>query len=138
MSEAATTSAATTSTGATCLVDAASGLDDTWSPRVAGRVNDVLVKVARIEGEFVWHDHPATDEAFLVLSGRLRLRVRDGAPERERTIDMEPGDFFVVPRGVEHCPVAEPGTSIALMEAAGTVNTGAAGGSLTAPVDQPL
>lgn len=130
--------AVTKPTEATCLVEAASRLDDTWSPRVAGRVNDVVVKVARIEGEFVWHDHPATDEAFLVLSGRLRLQVREGAPQQERTIDMGPGDFFVVPRGVEHCPTAEPGTTIALIEAAGTVNTGAAGGSLTAPVDQQL
>jgi mannose-6-phosphate isomerase-like protein (cupin superfamily) len=125
-------------TQATSLGAAASALADTWSPRVAGQVNDVLVKVVRIEGELVWHNHPATDEAFLVLSGRLRLQVRDGSPPRRRTLDMAPGDFFVVPRGVEHCPVADPGTTIALLEAAGTVNTGAAGGTLTAPVDQPL
>ncbi len=114
------------------LTAAAGRVEELWSPRTVGAVNDLLVKVARIEGEFVWHDHPDTDELFLVLTGRLVIRLRDGE------VELRPGDLYVVPRGVEHCPLADPGTSIALLEPAGVVNTGDAGGALTAPVDVPL
>ena len=114
------------------LAAVAADLTETWSPRVVGSVNDLLVKVGKVEGEFVWHDHPETDEFFLVLSGALTIRL----PDRE--VSLQPGDCFVVPRGVRHCPVAATGTTIALLEPAGVVNTGAAGGTLTAPVDQPL
>jgi mannose-6-phosphate isomerase-like protein (cupin superfamily) len=118
------------------LSAAASGLAETWSPRVAAQVNEVLLKVVRMEGDFVWHDHPDTDEAFLCLSGRLAIALRDG--DQERSITLEPGDLYVIPRGVYHCPRAEPGTTVALLEAAGVVNTGAAASELTAPVDRPL
>ncbi len=118
------------------LAAAAAGLTRTWSPRVAARVNDVLIKVARIEGDFVWHDHPDTDEAFLVLGGELAIELREDGVER--MVRLGPGDLFVVPRGVAHRPRAGAGARIALIEAAGVVNTGAAGGALTAEVDQPL
>jgi mannose-6-phosphate isomerase-like protein (cupin superfamily) len=120
------------------LTAAAAGLAETWSPRVAGAINDVLVKVARIEGDFVWHNHPDTDEAFLCLSGRLVIELRDGDPEAERSVELTPGDLHVIPRGVFHCPHATDGATVALFEAAGVVNTGATGGGLTAPVDRPL
>jgi mannose-6-phosphate isomerase-like protein (cupin superfamily) len=120
------------------LGEAARGLAETWVPRVAAQVNDVLVKVVRIDGDFVWHNHPDTDEAFLCLAGRLTIDLRDGEPQRERSITLGPGDLYVIPRGVDHCPHAEPDTTIAILEAAGVVNTGAAESELTAPVDRPL
>lgn len=120
------------------LLTAASGLGELWSPRVAARVNDVVIKVARIQGDFVWHNHPDTDEAFLCLDGRLTIELRDGDGAPERTITLDRGQLAVVPRGVFHCPHSADGASIALFEAAGTVNTGAVRGALTAPVDLPL
>jgi mannose-6-phosphate isomerase-like protein (cupin superfamily) len=89
-----------------------------WSPKVVGQVNDVLVKVAKLEGEFPWHVHEAEDELFLVVRGRLRLQFRDG----ERVVGE--GEFLVVPRGVEHRPVADEEVHVVLIEPAGTVNTG--------------
>jgi mannose-6-phosphate isomerase-like protein (cupin superfamily) len=91
---------------------------DLWSPLIAASVNDYHVKVARVHGEFVWHTHEETDEFFLVLSGRLLIRLPDD------DVTLGPGDCYVVPRGVEHCPVAEEETKILLFEPAGTVNTG--------------
>jgi mannose-6-phosphate isomerase-like protein (cupin superfamily) len=119
------------------LGSSAAGLAETWSARVAGAVNDVLVKVARIEGDFIWHNHPDTDEGFLLLSGDLVLDIRedDGT---EHPVTLTPSDFYVVPRGVFHRPRSANGATITLFEAAGTVNTGNEGGSLTAPVDRPL
>ncbi len=114
------------------LAEASTRVAELWSPRAVGRVNDLLVKVARVEGEFVWHDHQDTDELFLVLSGRLTIQMHSG------DVTLDPGDLYVVPRGVKHCPLAAPGTAIALLEPAGVVNTCAAGGDLTAPVDVPL
>ena len=106
---------------------------------MAGRVNDTLVKVARFDGDFVWHRHLETDEAFLCLSGRLVILLRDGDDAAsERSVELGEGDLFVVPRGVEHCPRAPEGATVALFEAAGVVNTGTAGGDLTAEVDRPL
>src|SRR4051794_21216414 len=93
-------------TGPINLTVAAAGLTEVWSPRVAGRINDVLVKVARLDGDFVWHNHPDTDEAFLCLDGRLIIDLRDGIdladgePTRERSIELTPGELYVVPRGV--------------------------------------
>ncbi|HEY8300846.1 MAG TPA: cupin domain-containing protein [Jatrophihabitans sp.] len=120
------------------LPHAADTLSETWSPRVAGQVNDVLVKVARLEGDFVWHNHPDTDEAFLCLSGQVTIDLRDGDPERERSITLDPGDIYVIPRGVYHCPHSASGAAVALLEAAGVINTGAVDSDLTAPVDRPL
>ncbi|MFI6522769.1 cupin domain-containing protein [Spirillospora sp. NPDC050679] len=102
----------------TNLAEAFSSFDDTWSPKVAGAVNDMEVKLAKFDGEFVWHHHEHEDELFLVVQGRLRMRLREG------DIVVEPGEFLIVPRGTEHCPVAEPDCQVLLLEPATTVNTG--------------
>jgi mannose-6-phosphate isomerase-like protein (cupin superfamily) len=89
-----------------------------WSPKVVARVNDYEVKVVKVKGEFVWHQHEDTDELFLVLRGRLRIQMR------EASVDLEPGQMYVVPKGVEHCPVASEETHALLLEPRGVVNTG--------------
>jgi mannose-6-phosphate isomerase-like protein (cupin superfamily) len=92
---------------------------DHWAPRIVARYNDNEVCLVRVEGEFVWHSHADTDDLFLVLDGELDIELRD------RTIALGPGDLFVVPRGVEHRPVARRGeVKLLLMEPAGTPNTG--------------
>ncbi len=103
---------------------------DCWSPRVVAELNDYQFKLAHLEGEFVWHAHAHTDEAFLVLAGALQIELRD------RVITLEEGDLYVVPAGQEHRPVAPARCSVLLIEPRGVVNTGAAGGKLTAPGDQ--
>ena len=100
-----------------------------WSPKVVARINDYDVKVVRILGEFVWHTHEDTDELFLVLDGTLTIQLRD------RDVVLTPGELFVVPRGVEHCPKAESEVKALLFEPEGVVNTGDAGGALTASVE---
>lgn len=106
---------------------------DTWSPKVVARLNDYEIKLVRLEGEFVWHTHEETDELFLVLDGELVIQLRDG------DVRLGPGQLFVVPRGVEHCPKTVTGQVRAmLIEPAGVVNTGDAGGVLTAPFDDSL
>lgn len=89
-----------------------------WSPKIVGGYNGNDLLVAKVKGEFVWHSHPETDDFFLVLKGRLTIRMRDG------DVILNPGELFVVPRGVEHCPVAEEETHLLLIEPAGTPNTG--------------
>ncbi|WP_340561812.1 cupin domain-containing protein [Streptomyces sp. GSL17-111] len=96
-----------------------------WSPKIVATLNDYDVRVVKVKGEFVWHTHEDTDELFLVLSGRLTIRLRDG------DVVLRPGELYVVPRGVEHCPFAEEETAALLLEPSGTVNTGDAGGALT-------
>ena len=91
---------------------------DYWSPRVVGELNGQHVKLAKLRGDFVWHHHDDADELFLVLTGRLLIQLRD------RDITLEPGEFFIVPRGVEHKPVAEAEAHVLLFEPAGTLNTG--------------
>lgn len=91
---------------------------DHWQPRVVGELNGQQVKVARLKGEFVWHHHENEDELFLVLKGRLLIRFRD------RDIELEPGEFLIVPRGVEHLPVARDEVEVMLFEPASTLNTG--------------
>lgn len=98
---------------------------DTWSPRIVGELNGQHVKLARLRGEFVWHKHDDEDELFLVVKGRLTLRFRD------RDVHLKEGEFFIVPRGVEHLPVAEEEVQVLLLEPASTVNTGDAGGDRT-------
>ena len=105
---------------------------DLWSPKVVARVNDYEVKVVKVKGEFVWHQHEDTDELFLVLRGRLRIQMRTGV------IDLGPGQMYVVPKGVEHCPVADEETHAVRLEPRGVVNTGDAGGELTAAPDESL
>jgi mannose-6-phosphate isomerase-like protein (cupin superfamily) len=102
---------------------------DRWQPRVIAELNDYQVKIVRIEGDFIWHDHPETDEAFLVLDGVLRIDFRDGA------VTIGPGEMFVVPKGKEHKPYAEKEVSMLLIEPRGTLNTGHEGGERTARSD---
>ena len=97
-----------------------------WSPKVVARLNDYAVKVVKLKGEFVWHSHPETDELFLVVEGTLVIQLRDG------DVTLGPGQLYVVPKGVEHRPVAEGDVSVVLVEPESTVNTGDAGGPLTA------
>jgi mannose-6-phosphate isomerase-like protein (cupin superfamily) len=103
-----------------------------WSPKVVARLNDYEIKVVKVQGEFVWHAHDETDELFLVVEGNLTIRLRD------QDVALSPGQMFVVPRGVEHCPVADGEVHAILIEPAGVVNTGGAGGALTAPYDDSL
>ena len=93
-------------------------IDEPWSPRIVARYNDEKVVVGKAKGEFVWHSHPETDDLFLVLEGKLTIDLRD------RSVELGPGELFVVPRGVEHRPRSEEGASILLVEPAGTPNTG--------------
>jgi mannose-6-phosphate isomerase-like protein (cupin superfamily) len=93
-------------------------LTDFWSPRVVAELNDYQFKLAKLEGEFVWHRHIETDEAFLVLRGSLEIDTRDG------TVRLSEGDLYVVPRGVEHRPRAEGECHVLLIEPRGVVNTG--------------
>jgi mannose-6-phosphate isomerase-like protein (cupin superfamily) len=111
------------------VVNIQSALDsiaECWQPHRLARVNDYDVKVVKLQGEFVWHSHPDTDELFLVLSGELAIQLRD------RDVVLGPNDIFVVPRGVEHCPRADEEVSAILIEPKGTINTGDAGGERTA------
>ncbi|MEL7023562.1 MAG: cupin domain-containing protein [Pseudomonadota bacterium] len=95
-----------------------SQFDDHWQPRVVAEMNDYQFKVVKLQGEFVWHQHDDTDEAFLVLAGQLRIDFRDGA------VTLGPREMFVVPRGVEHKPYAERETEVMLIEPGGVINTG--------------
>lgn len=90
-----------------------------WSPKVVGELNGQQVKLAKLQGAFVWHHHADEDELFLVHRGRLRIELRDRAP-----LELGPGDFAIVPRGVEHRPVADEEVEVVLFEPAGTLNTG--------------
>jgi mannose-6-phosphate isomerase-like protein (cupin superfamily) len=103
--------------------------NEQWSPRIIAEMNDYQFKLARLEGEFVWHDHPDTDEAFLVIDGEMVIEFRDGK------VTLAAGEMFVVPKGVEHRPVAEKECQVLLIEPRGVVNTGSAGGELTADND---
>jgi mannose-6-phosphate isomerase-like protein (cupin superfamily) len=91
---------------------------ESWQPRIAGELNDSYVKLARLHGEFVWHHHEDEDELFLVVQGRLTMRLRDG------DMILEPGEFVIIPRGVEHLPVAEEEVQVLLLEPKSTKNTG--------------
>ena len=101
-----------------------------WSPKIIAQMNNYHFKLAKVQGEFVWHDHPDTDEVFVVVHGELDILFRDGK------VSLSEGEMFVVPKGVEHKPVAEQECHILLIEPAGLVNTGNAKDSeLTAPND---
>lgn len=104
------------------LARALASFDDLWSPRIVTRVNDYDVRVAKVEGEHVWHVHEETDEFFLVLDGELRLRLRE--PEGVREVTLPTGSVFTVPRGVEHKPYAPSAASIMLFEPTGTSTVG--------------
>ena len=104
--------------------------DDHWSPRIITRLNDYEVKVVKVEGEFVWHKHDDTDELFIVLDGELVIEMQDGDD-----VPLAAGELFVVPAGAVHRPVAQSECHILLLEPSGVVNTGDAGGELTAQSD---
>lgn len=106
--------------------DALSAVVEPWQPHRLTSVNDYDVKVVKVQGEFVWHTHPDTDEFFMVVSGQLTIQLRD------RDVVLNPNDVFVVPRGVEHCPKAPAEVQAILLEPQGTDNTGDAGGDRTA------
>jgi mannose-6-phosphate isomerase-like protein (cupin superfamily) len=92
--------------------------DEFWSPRIAGELNDSYVKLAKLKGEFVWHQHDNEDELFFVVEGRLTIKLRD------RDVELGPGEFVIIPRGVEHLPIAEAEVCVMLLEPKSTLNTG--------------
>jgi mannose-6-phosphate isomerase-like protein (cupin superfamily) len=102
---------------------------DVFQPKVIAEMNDYQFKLARVKGDFVWHSHEDTDETFIVVEGSLRIDFRDGS------VDLKPGEMFVVPRGKEHKPFAAEECKIMLIEPKGVVNTGDAGGDKTAAND---
>ena len=93
-----------------------------WSPKIAGEVNDSYVKLVKFKGEFVWHHHEREDELFLVIRGRLRMKFFEHGVEREETVQA--GEFIIVPRGMEHMPVADEEVAVMLLEPKTTLNTG--------------
>jgi mannose-6-phosphate isomerase-like protein (cupin superfamily) len=97
-----------------------------WQPKIIAELNDYQFKLVKVQGDFVWHDHKDTDEAFIVLEGQLRIDFRDGA------VLVAAGEMFVVPKGVEHKPYAEHEVELLLIEPRGVPNTGGAGGERTA------
>lgn len=101
-----------------------------WAPKKIAELNDYDVKIVKLLGDFTWHAHADTDELFLVIDGALTIQMRDG------DVRVGPGELFVVPRGAEHCPRAEVETAVLLLEPRGVVNTGNAGGDLTAEVQE--
>jgi mannose-6-phosphate isomerase-like protein (cupin superfamily) len=107
---------------------ALSAISGHWQPHRLTSVNDYDIKVVKVQGEFVWHTHPDTDELFMVVSGELTIQLRD------RDVTLGPHDVFVVPKGVEHCPKAAEEVHMILFEPKGTVNTGDAGGNMTSPL----
>ena len=111
------------------LQEKLSKFSEHWSPKTIAQMNGYHFKLAKVQGEFVWHDHPETDEVFLVVKGRLTIHFRDGK------VVLNEGEMYVVPKGVEHKPVAEEECHILLVEPAGTVNTGNVLDEKTAPND---
>jgi mannose-6-phosphate isomerase-like protein (cupin superfamily) len=108
------------------LADKLALLDGVYQPGIVGYLNDYKLQVVKVKGPFVWHKHEQTDDFFLVISGQLTIHLRD------RDVELDPGEVFVVPCGVEHCPDADTETEVLLIEPKDTVNTGDAGGEMTA------
>ncbi|KMT63728.1 cupin domain-containing protein [Catenovulum maritimum] len=106
-----------------------SKFDELWSPRVIAEMNDYQFKLAKGEGEFVWHHHPETDEVFILIEGELEIEFRDG------NVSLSPGEMFVIPKGVEHKPHAKGLVQVMLVEPKGVVNTGSVASELTADND---
>jgi mannose-6-phosphate isomerase-like protein (cupin superfamily) len=102
---------------------------ESWHPRIVGELNDSYVKLARLKGEFVWHSHAREDELFLVLRGRLKIRLR------EKDLEVGEGQFVIIPHGVEHLPVAEEEVQVLLLEPKSTVNTGDEASERTVPAE---
>ena len=108
-----------------------SKFSEQWTPKVIAEMNEYQFKLVKIEGEFVWHEHPDTDEAFIVIEGSMRIDFDDGS-----TVELDEGEMYVVPRGVRHRPCAESECKVMLVEPKGVVNTGEADSVLTAPNDE--
>lgn len=104
-------------------------INEQWMPKIIAQMNDYQLKLAKIEGDFIWHSHPETDEVFFVLEGSMQIDFWDGV------VVLKSGEMYVVPKGVEHKPFAEHECSILMVEPLGTMNTGDAGGDMTAPSD---
>lgn len=111
------------------LAEALARFDEHWNPKIVGHVNDTQVKLAKLHGEFFWHRHDNEDELFLVLKGNLLIRLRDG------DIEVGEGEFVIIPRGVEHLPVAREEVHVLLVEPRSTLNTGNVRNERT--IDQP-
>ena len=111
------------------LEDKLSKFSEHWSPKVIAEMNDYQFKLVRIEGDFVWHEHPDTDEVFIVIEGTMKIEFED------RTIELNEGEMLVVPKGVRHKPYAEAECKVMLVEPRGVVNTGDTGDELTADND---
>jgi mannose-6-phosphate isomerase-like protein (cupin superfamily) len=107
------------------LIDKLAGFEGHWEPRIVAMLNDYKVLVVKVQGDFVWHKHDETDDFFMVVKGHLTIQLRD------RDVELDEGELFVVPRGVEHCPRADEEAWVLLIEPRDTVNTGDAGGELT-------
>ena len=101
------------------LTDKLARVGEHWSPRTVGQLNDLHIKVVKLLGEFVWHQHDDTDEFFLVMTGEMTIQLAD-----REDVTLSPGEFFIVPKGVQHRPVAEHECEVVLLEPTGTVNTG--------------
>ena len=111
------------------LNDKSSKFSDHWSPKVIAEMNDYQFKLAKIHGEFVWHNHPDTDEVFIVLSGQMKIELED------ETVELSAGEMYVVAKGVMHKPSAENECQVILVEPRGVVNTGDVQSELTASND---
>ena len=103
--------------------------DEYWSPKIVGKLNGQVIKIAKLKGEFLWHHHEVEDELFMVVRGRMVIKLRD------QDVPLEQGEFFVVPRGVEHKPVAEEEAHVLMFEPESTLNTGNVEGERT--VEEP-
>jgi mannose-6-phosphate isomerase-like protein (cupin superfamily) len=117
----------------TRIVDELALVTAHWTPRIVGRVNDQYVKVAKLLGELVWHAHADEDEMFVVVYGHLRIQLGGG-----REVALEPGQFFVVPKGVQHNPVADEEVGIVLIETVTTAHTGSVHSDRTVPIERQL
>lgn len=111
------------------IKDKLAKFDELWSPKVIAEMNDYQFKLAKGEGEFVWHSHEDTDEVFIIIEGQLEIMFRDGS------VVLNPGELYVIPKGVEHKPHAKGLVQVMLVEPRGVVNTGNTGGQLTASND---
>ncbi|HEX6879841.1 MAG TPA: cupin domain-containing protein [Terriglobales bacterium] len=104
------------------LAEKFSSFHECWSPRIAGEINDSYVKLAKLSGEFIWHKHENEDEMFLVVKGVLRMKIREEGSERELSIG--PGEYVIIPKGMEHLPIADEEAHVVLLEPKSTLNTG--------------
>ncbi|HEV2332316.1 MAG TPA: cupin domain-containing protein [Gammaproteobacteria bacterium] len=114
------------------FAEALAGVTEHWSPRVVGRVNDQYVKVAKVKGQLVWHKHNHEDEMFLVVYGRLKIELKD------RTVELGPGDFYVIPKDTLHNPVAEVECGLVLIETVTTRHTGDVADARSKTIEQQL